>query len=101
MEIPVSEETRIHYKDQYYLRAGNASNFKTNTIKETANKTPNKFIDFFYEDVHAYSETDEKGNYVGMRITTKKELNWFKVGACSTSIALIIIGAIMLIKKHK
>lgn len=62
----------------------------------------NKFIDFFYDDVITQTETDEEGNYVGMRTTTKKELNWFKVGACSTSVTLMLIGAIiMLIKKHK
>lgn len=102
-EIPVSENTSIHYKDQYYLKAGDASNFNTNTAKEVASNTLNKIRDFFYEEVpHSHEETDEDGNTITVEDGTIRQMNWFKVGACTTSITLMILGAIiMFIRKHK
>ncbi len=102
-EIPVSENTSIHYKDEYYLKAGDASNFKTNAVKEKAGNAFAKIIDFFYEEEPAkkHLEEDENGNMIEVEDAPKRSINWFKVGAYSTSVTLMIIGAIiMLIKKH-
>ena len=62
-----------------------------------------KITDFFYEEEPAkkHLEEDEKGNMIEVEDEPKRSINWFKVGACSTSVTLMLIGAIiMLIKKH-
>ena len=62
-----------------------------------------RIADFFYEEEPAkkHLEEDENGNMVEIEDEPKKSINWFKVGACSTSITLMLIGAIiMIIKKH-
>lgn len=102
-EIPVSAETTVKYNDIYYLKCGDASNFNTNTAKEVASNTLNKIMDFFYEEITpTHEETDKEGNTVIVEDEPVRQINWFKIGACSTSITLLIIGAIiMLIRKHK
>lgn len=102
-EIPVTEDTSIHYKDEYYLKAGDASNFKTNIVKEKARNAISRIADFFYEEEPAkkHLEEDENGNMIEVEEEPQKSINWFKVGACSTSVTLMLIGAIiMIIKKH-
>lgn len=102
-EIPVTEDTSIHYKDEYYLKAGDASNFITGIINEKAKNAISKIADFFYEEEPAkkHLEEDENGNMIEVEDEPKRSINWFKVGACSTSVTLMLIGAIiMIIKKH-
>ncbi len=105
-EIEVSEETKIHYKDKLYLKCGDASNFNDNIINKTKNNARsilNKIGDFFYEEEPAkkHLEEDENGNMVEVENEPKRSINWFRVGMCSTSVTLMIIGAIiMAIKKH-
>lgn len=62
-----------------------------------------KIADFFYEEEPAkiHLEEDENGNMIEVKEEPKRSINWFKVGACSTSVTIMLIGAIiMLIKKH-
>lgn len=64
----------------------------------------NKIMDFFYEEEPAkkHLEEDENGNMIEVEDAPKRSINWFKVGACSTSVTCMLIGLIiMLIKKHK
>ena len=62
-----------------------------------------RIADFFYEEEPAkkHLEEDENGNMIEIEDEPQRSINWFKVGACSTSVTLMLIGAIiMLIKKH-
>ena len=62
-----------------------------------------RIADFFYEEEPAkkHLEEDENGNMIEIEDEPKRSINWFKVGACSTSVTLMLIGAIiMIIKKH-
>ena len=62
-----------------------------------------RIADFFYEEEpdKKHLEEDENGNMIEIEDEPQKSINWFKVGACSTSVTLMLIGAIiMIIKKH-
>ena len=70
---------------------------------KTAKKILGKIVDFLYEEEPAkkHLKEDENGNMIEVEGEPKRSINWFKVGACSTSVTLMLIGAIiMLIKKH-
>lgn len=104
----IAADKYIYYENALYLKASDSDyNFLTNKIvektKENTQKAFSKFIDFFYEEEPAkkHLEEDENGNMIEVEDAPKRSINWFKVGACSTSVTLMIIGAIiMLIKKH-
>ena len=62
-----------------------------------------RIADFFYEEEPAkkHLEENEYVNMIEIEDEPQRSINWFKVGACSTSITLMLIGAIiMTIKKH-
>lgn len=75
-------------------------------VKKEQNAIKNaisKIADFFYEEepVKKHLEEDKNGNMIEVEDEPKRSINWFKVGACSTSVTLMLIGAIiMIIKKH-
>lgn len=62
-----------------------------------------RIADFFYEEEPGkkHLEENENGNMIEIEDEPQRSINWFKVGACSTSVTLMLIGAIiMIIKKH-
>ena len=87
----------------YYDQNGNTLEKEPSFIKQKNISILSKIADFFYEEEPAkkHLEEDENGNMIEVEDAPKRSINWFKVGACTTSVTLMTIGAIiMLIKKH-
>lgn len=100
------EDKNIENQEQE-LPASNEENVQEEPQNEPKEKPIQKvisnIIDFFYEEEQpkSHTEEDENGNLIETTDEPKRSINWFKVGACSTSITLMIIGAIiMLFKKY-